>query len=327
VTISANSASISPGGTSTLTWSSTNATSCFASGAWGGSEPTSGTLLVTPIFTANPNGTGAFDAYSLTCTGPGGSSTATAYVAALAPTVTITASSTQISPGQTVSLTWSSANATSCIASDAWPGTSPAIGGGTSPPGAPSGLSNNAGLTVTPTFTPNVFQSFDTYPITCTGIGGSVTAEVTVTVFGPYQKQWCGGWWGGGPCVCLRCVFGPVKGVGSHLSLGEFGPFGQIQPGTVGPVLVLLSGTVEAVSVEHERRGKFWGGGDEITTITISPGSKVVTSGELGNKVRIVEASVDSSRPKIVGVALRNGKLAGLLVVGDDQPLTAPPAK
>jgi len=266
------------------------------------------------------------------------------------PAVTIAASSTQISPGQTVSLTWSSTNAISCVASDAWPGTNPAIGAGITPPGD---LSNTAGLTVTPPFTPNVFQSIDTYPITCTGLGGSATAAVTVTVFGPYQKQWCGGWWGGGPCVCLRCVFGPVRGGGGHINLGEFGPFGQIQPGSFGPVLVLLSGTVEDVSVEHERRGKFFGGGDEITTITISPGSKVVTSGELGNKVRIVEASVDSSKllsrlptgacgslssallavdhpnekPKIVGVALRNGKLAGLLVAGDDQPLAAPPVK
>ena len=266
------------------------------------------------------------------------------------PTVTISANNTSISPGETSTLTWYSTNATSCVASDAWPGTNPAIGAGTSPPGD---LSNTAGLTVKPTFTPNVFQSFDTYPITCTGLGGSATAAVTVTVFGPYQKQWCGGWWGGGPCVCLRCVFGPLRGGGGHLNLGEFGPFGQIQPGTFGPVLVLLSGTVEAVSVEHERRGKFWGGGNEITTITISPGSKVVTSGELGNKVRIVEASVDSSKllsrlptgacaslssallavdhpndkPKIVGVALRNGKVAGLLVAGDDQPLATPPAK
>ncbi len=38
------------GGTSTLTWSSTNATSCTASGGWSGSRPTSGTF-VTPALT------------------------------------------------------------------------------------------------------------------------------------------------------------------------------------------------------------------------------------------------------------------------------------
>lgn len=353
IVISASPASISAGDTSTLKWSAANAASCFASDTWSGSdpaansgqsEPFTGSLLVTPIFLFNPTGPGAVDAYSLTCKGPGGSSTGTAHVAALAPTVTITASSTQISPGQTVSLTWASTNAIYCLASDAWPGTSP----------APLAIDQDPpGLTVTPTFTPNVFQSFDTYPITCTGLGGSVTAAVTVTVFGPYQKQWCGGWWGGGPCVCLRCVFGPIKGGGGHPNLGEFGPFTQIQPDSTGPVLVLLSGTVETVSVDRLGRAKSWGGGNEVTTITISPGSKVVTSGELGRNVRIVEANADSSKllsrlptgacgslssallaadhpddkPKIVGVAFRKGKLAGLLVAGDDQPLAAPPAK
>ena len=68
------------GSGSTLSWSSTNATSCTASGAWSGSQATSGT-----------ESTGALSStstYTLTCTGTGGSvsQSATVTVAASAPT-------------------------------------------------------------------------------------------------------------------------------------------------------------------------------------------------------------------------------------------------
>jgi PKD repeat protein len=65
VTLSANPTTISSGASSTLTWASTNATSCTASGAWSGSKATSGS-----------QGTGALTGtatYTLTCTGAGGS--------------------------------------------------------------------------------------------------------------------------------------------------------------------------------------------------------------------------------------------------------------
>ncbi len=72
VSISANPWSFASGGSATLTWSSTNATSCTASGAWSGAEPSSGT-----------QSTGALTAtstFSLTCTGASGSATASAQV-------------------------------------------------------------------------------------------------------------------------------------------------------------------------------------------------------------------------------------------------------
>jgi hypothetical protein len=77
---------VTKGGSSTLTWSATNATSCTASGAWTGSLTTSG---------SKP--TGAIDAtsvYTLNCTGPGGSATqsATITVATTAATGTATLS-------------------------------------------------------------------------------------------------------------------------------------------------------------------------------------------------------------------------------------------
>lgn len=71
VTLAASSSSITAGQSSTLTWSSTNATSCTASGAWSGSQATSGSKSVAPAATST---------YTLTCTGAGGSATANATV-------------------------------------------------------------------------------------------------------------------------------------------------------------------------------------------------------------------------------------------------------
>ena len=56
--------SLSPGSTIV---SDSNATTCSASGAWSGTEPTSGSLNTGAL---NTNST-----YSLTCTGTGGSAT------------------------------------------------------------------------------------------------------------------------------------------------------------------------------------------------------------------------------------------------------------
>ena len=71
VTLTANPASITAGGGSTLTWSSTNATSCVASGGWTGTQTTNGSTSVSPATTTS---------YTLSCTGPGGSSQASATV-------------------------------------------------------------------------------------------------------------------------------------------------------------------------------------------------------------------------------------------------------
>ena len=71
VSLSATPASIVSGDSVSLSWSSTDATSCTASGAWNGTQPTSGTLSV------SPSGTGT---YTLSCTGPGGSASDSATV-------------------------------------------------------------------------------------------------------------------------------------------------------------------------------------------------------------------------------------------------------
>ncbi len=78
VTIHASPSSLSSGGSSTLTWSSQNVTSCTASDAWSGNQALSGSQS-TAALTANAT-------YTLTCTGAGGS-------AAQSVTVTVTVTS------------------------------------------------------------------------------------------------------------------------------------------------------------------------------------------------------------------------------------------
>ena len=75
ITFTATPATISTGGSAALNWSSTNATSCTASGAWTGTKTSSGTASVTPTSTS---------VYNLTCVGA-----ATTTASAVA-TVTVT---------------------------------------------------------------------------------------------------------------------------------------------------------------------------------------------------------------------------------------------
>ena len=75
-TLTLSAASIVAGGSSTLTWSSANATSCAASGGWSGTQATSGSVTEMPATSG---------AYSLTCSNAAGTSLATSV------TLTVTA--------------------------------------------------------------------------------------------------------------------------------------------------------------------------------------------------------------------------------------------
>jgi hypothetical protein len=77
VTLSSSSASVIVGEVVTLSWSSTNATSCSASGAWTGSKAVNGNEDVT-ISTSGANN------FSLSCTGEGGSGSSSASVSGIA---------------------------------------------------------------------------------------------------------------------------------------------------------------------------------------------------------------------------------------------------
>ena len=153
--ISASPLMINSGKASTLTWSSTNATSCSASGGWSGALPASGSQSTGAITTTT--------SYSLTCTGPGGiSPAATVTVAVTAvPTATLTAKPTVVAAGGTSTLTWTSTNATACAASGGW-----------------SGARAGSGTQVTGAITTTTL-----YSLTCSGAGGtSSVATATVTV-------------------------------------------------------------------------------------------------------------------------------------------------
>jgi murein DD-endopeptidase MepM/ murein hydrolase activator NlpD len=145
---------VNTGSSATISWSSTNAASCSASGSWSGTKSLSGSQTVTPT----QNST-----YSMTCTGPGGSISRNDSVVVLQPkpAVSIVASPVVIDYGATSTLTWAAQNASSCTALGAWSveGSKPTSG--------------------TKSISP---VSTATYGLTCTGSGGTTDAEVTVTV-------------------------------------------------------------------------------------------------------------------------------------------------
>src|ERR1043166_4558506 len=71
ITTSVSPTSVKAGEPANLTWSASNATSCTGSGTWNGNQPTSGAITV-------PTTTPGANAYTLMCTGPGGSAANTA---------------------------------------------------------------------------------------------------------------------------------------------------------------------------------------------------------------------------------------------------------
>jgi len=152
-TLAAAPPAVSAGGMSTLTWSSTNATSCTASGGWTGSLATSGT-----------RSTGAVNGqttYTLICAGPAGTSTPATATVNIVPTAALSVYPSVIAPGGSATLTWSSTNAGSCMASGGWGGT---LGTG--------GSQTTGAVSMT-----------TTYSLACSGLGGnSAPASATLTV-------------------------------------------------------------------------------------------------------------------------------------------------
>jgi len=158
VSFSAIPSTVASGGTSKLTWSSSNATTCTASGGWSGAKAISGSQ--------SSGGLTANTTYGLTCTGTGGGSStqsATVSVTSAAPVVHLSASPSTVAGGGVSTLIWSSSNATSCVASGAWAGAK-----------AVSGSQTTGALT-----------SSTTYGLSCTGSGGSALQSTTVSVTSP----------------------------------------------------------------------------------------------------------------------------------------------
>lgn len=124
---------------------------------------------------------------------PGGSDQAGTYGLSVAPTppaptVTLNSSASSVASGGTVTLTWSTQNATSCSASDGWSGTEPTSGSATSP-----------AITVATKFT-----------LTCTGPGGSTSQSVSVTISTSTPS---GGGGGGGGALSILTLLGLAGGL------------------------------------------------------------------------------------------------------------------
>ncbi len=119
VSLSASPISVPTGASTALTWSSTDANGCSASGSWSGSKAISGTETISVG--------AAIDSvsFTLTCRGSGGTTSQSVSVTIQAPTpapdMTFAADPSTVVSGTNTTLTWSS-NAAACTASGGWSG-------------------------------------------------------------------------------------------------------------------------------------------------------------------------------------------------------------
>ena len=153
VSIAFTPSSVPAGQSATLSWSSTNAASCTAGGAWSGVQGTSGSESVTP-------GTVGSATYQLSCSGPGGTVEQSATLTALA-NVVLNVSPSPALVGLGATLAWTGYGVSACNASGAWSGAQPATG--------------------TLAVSPSVPGSY-TYTLTCTSATGNVADSATLTV-------------------------------------------------------------------------------------------------------------------------------------------------
>ncbi len=168
-TLTSTSYSVEVGKSATLTWSSVNATSCTASGSWSGQLMTAGSAVITPTVIGPAT-------FTLACSNAGGSSTPVSVTLTATPELaapaapTLTLSQTSVPASTSVSITWSSVNATGCTASG---NSATETLGSWSGPLTPSGS-----YTQTPTATGTY-----TYTLVCqNAAGASPATTVTLTV-------------------------------------------------------------------------------------------------------------------------------------------------
>jgi|GEM_PF-6671185 len=166
-TLKAEPSSIILGGTSLLTWGSTNATSCTGSGFSTGGA-TSGTKLVGPSTDTN---------YAVTCTNANTSATASKaiMVTVRQPSASISSSTGRAKKGDTVTISWNAQNVTSCTISGTGIGTT-----GTKTQSAVGGsLSGSQDV---------VIQAQSTYIISCSPSGQSSQSAATVNLAPDFQE-------------------------------------------------------------------------------------------------------------------------------------------
>ena len=153
VELSANPQSVVPGQSSILSWNSEYAESCVI-------EPDIGVVGLNGTMSVSPSVT---TQYSIVATGPGGisKSEVTVTVADPPPSVELNASSLAIELGQSVTLSWATSNAVSCIIE-------PGIGS----------VDLSGAMQVSPSET-------TTYIITASGPGGTISEQLAITVTVP----------------------------------------------------------------------------------------------------------------------------------------------
>lgn len=138
---------------STLTWSSTNATSCTGGGFSTGNA-TSGSVS-----------TSVSGAYTVTCTGTGGTCSASTNVgggACTNPTLTLTGNPDRVKPGTTTTVNYSATGVTSCTLSG---------------PGAPAVTPNSCSLPQG-SFTTPAITTQTTYTLTCDSVSKTLIINV-----------------------------------------------------------------------------------------------------------------------------------------------------
>lgn len=164
VTFTASPLAVNSGSQASLTWGSTNATSCIAGGPWSNSGTLSGSGLTNPLTTTTT--------FTFQCTGPGGTSPLQSQTVTInpPPSVTLSASPSTIYSGQSTKLTWTSSGAASCN----FPSGSSLY----TPGGYPA--NNTSGLSTGP------LTSSQSYQISCTGPSGTGNSNIVpVTVLVP----------------------------------------------------------------------------------------------------------------------------------------------
>ena len=106
-----------------LSWASTDASTCTASGGWSGAKTLNGSQSVNPLATTT---------YTLVCSGAGGRTikSITLSLAAKKPTLDLvfTAQAETIDGQRTINLNWNSTNIDTCTASEGWMGDKPTSG-------------------------------------------------------------------------------------------------------------------------------------------------------------------------------------------------------
>jgi tetratricopeptide (TPR) repeat protein len=156
------------------------------------------------------------------------------------PSITLQATPTSVASGGTVTLAWSTQNATTCTGSGGWSGSEPT-----------SGTATSAALTATTTFT-----------LTCTGPGGSAAQSQTITIAAPSSHGGGGGAIGVGMLAGLFGVLTLRAAAGRRRIAGL---------AAVAASAVVIAGCGGAASrlASHMQRGQAYFGKDDFTHASV----------------------------------------------------------